>query len=194
MTKIIGLTGGIGSGKTTVANLFRDLGVPVYIADEEAKKLMNSEEITTQIIKIFGNEVLNKNLIDREKLAAIVFSNPEKLKLLNGIIHPAVRAHFLKWVKSHSGAPIVIKEAAILFESGNDKDCDAIITVTAPLEIRIDRVLQRDKTTRTEVLKRIENQWSDELRISKSDYIIENINIDNTQSEVSKILKILQNL
>jgi dephospho-CoA kinase len=194
MTKIIGLTGGIGSGKTTVASLFRDFGIPVYIADEEAKKLMNSQEIINEVTRVFGNEVLHGHQIGREKLAAIVFSNPEKLQQLNAIIHPAVKSHFMEWVKKHHGRHIVIKEAAILFESGNDKDCDAVITVTAPLETRIERVLQRDKTTRDEVLKRIENQWPDELRLSKSDYVIENVNIKETARQVSDILKKLQNL
>jgi dephospho-CoA kinase len=192
MTKIIGLTGGIGSGKTTVANLFRQHGVPVYIADDQAKKILNLPETVESIAQTFGALVISGGKVNREALANIVFENPEKLRLLNNIIHPAVRKDFLDWVKEHESHPIIIKEAAILFESGNDLDCDAIITVTAPLETRIERVMKRDKTSRESVLKRIENQWTDDMRIAKSDYVIENISPAETGRQVSKTLKKLQ--
>ena len=192
MTKIIGLTGGIGSGKTTVANHFMAAGIPVYIADDEARKIMQSAEIINEIKKTFGNTVFENDILNREKLAGIVFSNPDKLKQLNAIIHPAVKKHFGGWILDHKNSPFVIYEAAILFESGSYKDCDLIITVTAPLESRIQRVLQRDKTTRENVLKRMNIQWNDNQRISKSDYVIENVNPETTKSEVDKILKILK--
>ncbi|WP_291099974.1 MULTISPECIES: dephospho-CoA kinase [unclassified Flavobacterium] len=191
MTKIIGLTGGIGSGKTTVANHFMAAGIPVYIADDEARKIMQSAEIINEIKKTFGNTIFENDILNREKLAGIVFSNPDKLKQLNAIIHPAVKKHFGGWILDHKNSPFVIYEAAILFESGSYKDCDLIITVTAPLESRIQRVLQRDKTTRENVLKRMDIQWNDNQRISKSDYVIENVNPETTKSEVDKILKIL---
>jgi len=194
MTKIIGLTGGIGSGKTTVANLFRAHGVPVYIADDQARQLMESPEIIKSVGENFGEEIIRTGKIDRQALAAIVFNDVEKLEKLNAIIHPAVGKDFTKWVENHQSHPIVIKETAILFESGSDKECDAVITVTAPIEMRIDRVMKRDKSTREEVVKRIENQWTDEMRTAKSDYIIENVTPYETELQVSKTLKKLQNI
>ena len=192
MMKIIGLTGGIGSGKTTVANHFIAAGIPVYIADDAARKIMQSPEILREIEKTFGGSVFEKGVLNRQKLAEIVFSNLDKLKKLNAIIHPAVKKNFGNWILNHKNSPFVIYEAAILFESGSYKDCDMIITVTAPLETRIERVIQRDKTTRQDVFKRINMQWTDEQRQAKSDFVIENINPEITKSEVNKILKILK--
>ena len=192
MTKIIGLTGGIGSGKTTIANQFRQANIPVYIADDEARKIMQSAEITEAIKNVFGDTVFENEKLNREELAKIVFNNPEKLEKLNKIVHPAVKKHFEQWLLQHAAAPYVIYEAAILFESGSYKNCDLIITVTAPVESRIQRVIERDKTTRELVLKRINAQWTDEQRISKSDFIIETTSIETTKLEVVKILKILK--
>jgi dephospho-CoA kinase len=192
MTKIIGLTGGIGSGKTTVANHFRVAGIPVYIADDEARKIMQSDEINAEIKKKFGDTVFDNGILNREKLSGIVFNDPEKLKLLNAIIHPAVKKHFSSWILNHKNTPYIIYEAAILFESGSYKDFDIIITVTAPLESRIQRVIQRDKTTRENVLSRINMQWNDEKRIEKSDFVIENDTTEIAKSAVDKILKILK--
>ena len=192
MTKIIGLTGGIGSGKTTVANHFIAAGIPVYIADDEARKIMQSPEILKKIEKIFGSVIFIKEVLNRQKLAEIVFSNSDKLKQLNAIIHPAVKKHFGNWILNYKNSPFVIYETAILFEGGSYKDCDKIITVTAPLETRIERVIQRDKTSRENVLKRIKMQWTDDQRLGKSDFVIENINPEITKSEVGKILKILK--
>ncbi|MDP3680153.1 MAG: dephospho-CoA kinase [Flavobacterium sp.] len=192
MTKIIGLTGGIGSGKTTIANYFKSFGIPVYIADEEARKIMQSVEIISAIKNVFGDTVFENEKLNREELAKIVFNDPEKLEKLNNIVHPAVKKHFEQWLLQHTAAPYVIYEAAILFESGSYKNCDLIITVTAPIESRIKRVVERDKTTRELVLKRINAQWTDEQRISKSDFIIENTSMETTKLEVVKILKILK--
>ena len=192
MMKIIGLTGGIGSGKTTVANHFIGAGIPVYIADDEARKIMQSPEILREIEKIFGSVIFKNEVLNRQKLAEIVFSNSDKLKQLNAIIHPAVKKHFGNWILNYKNSPFVIYETAILFEGGSYKDCDKIITVTAPLETRIERVIQRDKTTRENVLKRIKMQWTDDQRLGKSDFVIENINPEITKSEVGKILKILK--
>ena len=190
MTKIIGLTGGIGSGKTMIANYIKSLGIPVYIADEEAKKLMKSDELINKIKNKFGNELLSKNkFIDRKKLAKLVFNNPEKLQILNSIVHPKVRNHFLNWLEKQKKHPFVIKEAAILFESGSYKDCDAVITVTAPFEIRIQRVLNRDKTNSESIINRMHNQWTDEEKIAKSDYVITNISKEETIKQVDLILK-----
>lgn len=192
MTKIIGLTGGIGSGKTTVANYFKSYGIPVYIADDEARKIMQSTDIMEAIKDLFGADVFENETLNREKLAKIVFNNPESLEKLNGIVHPAVKKHFEQWLLQNLEAPYVIYEAAILFESGRYKDCDIIITVTAPIESRIQRVIKRDNTTRELVLKRINAQWTDEKRISKSDFVIENIAIEPTKLEIDRILKILK--
>jgi len=189
MTKIIGLTGGIGSGKTTIALYFKSLGVPVYIADDEAKKIMDSPKIGVALKKIFGNGIFENNKIVKEKLAKIVFQDPEKLKSLNSIIHPAVQKHFQDWLKLHDKFPLVIKEAAILFESGSYKDCNTIITVVAPLESRIARVMERDKTTKENVTRRINNQWTDEMRIAKSDYTIDNNDITAAKKLAEEILK-----
>jgi dephospho-CoA kinase len=192
MTKIIGLTGGIGSGKTTIANYFRNAGIPVYIADDQARNIMESPEIVAEIKNIFGNSIFENDILNRSKLAEIVFNNPEKLEKLNAIIHPAVKKHFSQWILNYKNEPFVVYEAAILFESGNYKNCDYIITVTAPTESRIERVIQRDKTTRDNVLKRMSMQWKDDQRIPKSDFVIENINPEFGKLEVSKILKILR--
>ncbi len=191
MTKIIGLTGGIGSGKTTIAKLFLKAGIPVYIADDEAKKIMESAEIIAAIKELFGTSIFENEILNRKKLATIVFENPEKLKKLNAIIHPAVKKDFENWMLTHKKFPFIIYEAAILFESGSYKNCDLIITVTAPIETRIQRVIQRDKTTRENVLNRINAQWTDAQRIPKSDYVIENTTFAVMKEEVDEILKIL---
>lgn len=193
MTKIIGLTGGIGSGKTSIAKYFEQKGIPVYIADERAKIVSSKPEVVSKIISAFGQEILDENNnISKEKLAKIVFTNSEKLQLLNSIIHPEVKKDFTEWIIKQN-KPFVIKEAAILFESGSYKDCDIIITITAPIEERIQRVMKRDKTTREKVLDRISNQWSDEQRIEKSDFVIENSSLNIAFEQVNKILDLLNN-
>jgi dephospho-CoA kinase len=194
MTKIIGLTGGIGSGKTTVAKMFSEFGIPVYIADEEAKKLMDSDEIIKKVEKVFGKEILSNGKIDRTKLASIVFNNSEKLKSLNNIIHPAVQKHFKDWLKNHESIPFVIKEAAILFETGGNKQCDKVITVIAPQLLRVERVVLRDKSDKKSVLQRISNQWSDEKKVLLSDFVIENIDLEKTKTQVEYILKLLHKI
>nr|WP_314864352.1 dephospho-CoA kinase [uncultured Flavobacterium sp.] len=192
MSKIIGLTGGIGSGKTTLAMYIESLGIPVFIADDEAKKLMQSAEVLGKIKAVFGKAVFEKGQLNRQQLAAIVFSNPEKLSQLNGIIHPAVKKQFTIWLDQHQSAPFVVYEAAILFESGSYQNCDSIITITTPLEDRIARVMQRDNSSREQVLNRINAQWTDEQRAAKSNFIIENTDTQNTKSQLDKILKILK--
>lgn len=194
MTKIIGLTGGIGSGKTTVAKYFESLGVPVYVADDEGRKITDSEAVTKQIAAVFGNEILENGKVDRKKLSGIVFSDKGKLQQLNDIVHPAVRQHFQVWIKNHADAAFVIRESAILFESGSFADCDFIISVTAPIETRIGRVMKRDNVTRAKVLERIENQMTDEERISKSDFVIENTDLSNAEKQAAEILKNLSNI
>ena len=191
MQKSIGLTGGIGSGKTTIANYLASLGIPVYIADDAGKKVMQQQEIIKAIQQRFGSDIVEENQLNRDRLAAIVFNNPDQLKELNAIVHPAVREDYKKWLEEHTDAPFLVYESAILFESGSYKDFDYVITITAPLEVRVSRVLQRDNTEREQVMKRINAQWTDEQRVYKSDFVIENIDIDLAKEEINKILKIL---
>ena len=191
MVKVIGLTGGIGSGKTTIANFFKEKGVPVYIADDEAKKVMQSIEIIDQIKSVFGETLFENNILNRAKLAETVFNNADKLAQLNAIVHPAVKKDFENWLQQHKNDQYVVYEAAILFESGRYKECDYIVTVTAPIEVRIERVMKRDNTTREQVLSRMKMQWNDEKRISLSNFVINNSNLKIANEEVVKILKIL---
>lgn len=189
MTKIIGLTGGIGSGKTTVANYFEQQNIPVYVADDEARKITNSKNVLKKIVAVFGDEVLEHNLLNRKKMGEIVFNDKDKLNQLNAIIHPEVKKHFKKWLKSKIDYQYVIKESAILFESKTNLDCDLIILVTAPLELRIERTMKRDNCNRESVLHRIKNQISEEEKAQKSDFIINNINLNDTFNQVDILLK-----
>lgn len=191
-TKIIGLTGGIGSGKTTIANYFKSHGVPLYIADDEAKKILNTPETVREIVAVFGKDILTDGVPDRAKIAALVFNAPDKLQLLNGIIHPKVSEHFKDWLEKQKDKKFIIKEAAILFESGSYKDCDKIILVTAPKEVRISRVMKRDGVTRDRVLERMNAQWDEEKKVGLSDYIINNIDLENAKKEAFEILNILK--
>ncbi|HZW76902.1 MAG TPA: dephospho-CoA kinase [Flavobacteriaceae bacterium] len=185
--KIIGLTGGIGSGKTTVARMFEELGVPVYYADDEAKKLNDtSETIKTGLTNLLGNELYKEGKLDRKKLAEIIFSDKKILEKVNQIIHPEVAAHFKEWV-SRQKSPYVLKEAAILFESGSYQFCDAVILVTAPEEERILRVMQRDNVTREQVMARMRNQWPEEQKKALADYIIENLHQTETLIKVKNL-------
>lgn len=192
---IVGLTGGIGSGKTTVAKQFSELGIPVYIADEEAKSLMRrSKVIKRKLIKLFGDEAYIDNELNKPFLANIIFNDKSFLQKMNAIVHPKVARHFEKWVLKQD-APYVIKEVAILFENGGHKACDFVITVTAPTETRIKRLLKRDKTSKEKIEAIMKNQWTDEQKIKHSNFVIENIELENTKNQVIKIHKeILKNL
>lgn len=188
----VGVTGGIGSGKTMVCSIFKHLGIPIYNADEEAKKLIHSNQAIKDFIRSrFGNDLFVQDKLDRKKLAAIVFNDPVALNDLNAVVHPTVRNDFELWLKAVSKAPYIIKEAAILFESGADKGLDKIITVTAPEELRIERVIKRDRATSNEVKKRMSLQSSDEYKIKKSDFILIN---DGNGLILPQILTIHQQL
>lgn len=171
-----GITGGIGSGKSTVAAVFALLGVPVYSADDAARQLLNEDpRILEGLKKMFGDKVFDAGgLPDRKKIAAEVFGSREKLEKLNALVHPRVREHFVNWLGTHKNHPYVLKEAAILFESGTYKELDKIITVIAPLDTRIHRVMKRDNTTEEDVRRRMENQMSDEEKLKLSQFIIRN--------------------
>ena len=194
MIATVGLTGGIGSGKTTIANLFAlHFSIPIYIADTKAKELVaNNKQLQQEIVTLLGEEAFVEGRYNTSFVAQEVFSNKDKLDKLNAIIHPYVQQDFLQWKQSQQ-APYVIKEAAILFESGSYRDCDFIIMVTAPLEERIKRVMLRDKIDRETVEKRIKNQWNDEKKIELSTFVIENREIDKNLDKIeiihSKIVK-----
>ncbi len=191
--KNIGLTGGIGSGKSYIAKVFEAIDIPVFYADNEAKKILNEPQIIINV-----SEVLQTNIIDpatglanRKKIASIVFNDSEKLKLLNQIIHPAVEQNFIIWRANHAQKKYVIKEAAILFESGSYKKLDGVICVVSPLELRLKRVAVRDNESEAEILKRINNQWSDEQRIALSNWVIQN---DEQSPILSQVLQIHQKI
>lgn len=186
---LIGITGGIGSGKTTVAKMFADFDkVAIYFADIEAKKLMNSSErIKSQLIDEFSEEVYKNGALNRAYLAGIVFKDKEKLEKLNAIVHPVVYQHLQDFVKSNDDKDYIVYENAILFENGSEKLCDKIITVTAPEEIRVERVVKRDQTTEKEVRNRIKNQWSDEKKTLQSHYVIHNLSVTSVVKEVRRI-------
>jgi dephospho-CoA kinase len=186
--KIIGITGGIGSGKTTITKYIESLGYPVYIADDEAKKLLDTPEVVNEIRNTFGEEIIENNLVDKKKLATFVFGNENKLKQLNEIVHPKVRQHFINWSKQWD-KPFVVKEAAILFESGAYKDCDYTILVTAPEDVRIDRVIKRDNTNKEDVIKRIRSQWSDEDKAKLADFVVQNVDLEQSKKEIDEIIK-----
>jgi dephospho-CoA kinase len=189
MTKIIGLTGGIGSGKTTVAKYLIAKGIPVFISDDEAKKTLTIPEVKDKLKSIFDDKIFNGDVIDKVALAKLVFNDATKLSILNHIIHPLVKQNFNIWKKNNSNAPIIVKESAILFETDSYKDCDFIITITAPVQERIQRVVVRDSISKEAVIERMDKQWTDEMKCQKSDFFVENINIDETLKKIDEILK-----
>ncbi len=185
--KVVGLTGGIGSGKSTIANFFSELGVPVYIADIEAKKLTNrSKVIRRKLIQLLGRKAYNDEGLNRPFVAKKIFNDPELLQQVNAIIHPKVGQHFRRWMKKQE-APYCIKEAAILFENGGYKNCDFTILVSAPVEVRIERVTARDGSTEEEVRSRMDNQWTDEQKIPLATFHIENLDLTDVKVRVKQI-------
>lgn len=190
---VIGLTGGIGSGKTTIAKMFDELGIPVYFSDDEAKKIMNnSSEVRKLLIAEFGENTYLNGELNRKYLAKIVFNDKVKLLTINNIVHPEVKKHFKKWIK-HQHALFVIQESALIFENEKQNDFDEIITVTAPLKDRLQRVKDRDNVTNKHILDRIKNQLDDDFKIKNSDYIIHNVDLLKTKSQVRAIYDRLMN-
>ncbi len=173
----VGITGGIGSGKSTICNFFRVLGIPVFEADTEAKKLINSSSaIRSKLIIQFGEDIyLPDHTINRKKLAELIFNSPFLLEKVNSIVHPEVRRHFHEWCEKQT-SPYIVHEAAIMFESGFYKMMDETILITAPENIRIQRVLDRENTTEEDVKNRILKQWTDEEKMKLATYIINNNN------------------
>jgi dephospho-CoA kinase len=187
----IGLTGNIGSGKTTVSKIFGVLGVPVFYADEAAKSVMtNDRQLVDEIKAAFGaGSYFDDGSLNRRHIATIVFNNEAELAKLNGIVHPATFRAFDSWLTTINGAPYILKEAALLFESDSYKMCDKTILVTAPLEIRVDRVIKRDGFSREEVLRREANQFPEEKKAGLANYIIHN---DGSQLVIPQVLKLHQ--
>lgn len=185
----IGLTGGIGSGKSTVAKIFETLGIPVYYADTEAKRLMNSSETLKKVIRQnFGEATYENDQLNRKYLAGIVFNDPEKLELLNALIHPVTINDAEQWMQQQS-APYSIKEAALLFESGAAENLDFIVGVYAPQALRIKRVMKRDGLTADEIMKRINRQVNEEMKMKLCDFVITN---NEQELLVPQVLKLHQ--
>lgn len=192
---IVGLTGGIGSGKSTVLRFFEQQGFKTYVADIEAKRLMHENaELRRQIIDLFGEEAYNSEGLNRAYLAQKAFNNKKLLQQLNALVHPKVRADFSSFMKQQAENSVIIYEAAILFESGNHKNCDFIITVVSNLGDRIDRLLARDNSTREEIQKRMTQQSSDEEKVRKSHFVIRNNELEHTKWQVATISKILSKI
>ena len=187
----IGLTGGIGSGKTTVAQIFEVLGIPVYYADQAAKDLMNQDqELKKQIISAFGSDVYKEGKLDRAYLGSLVFADAEKLALLNSFVHPVTLHHAETWMKNQK-TPYAIKEAALIFEAGLEKYFDYIIGVTAPESLRLERVISRDGTTAENVTQRMQQQMDEKEKISRCDFVIRN---DGKQAVLPQVLVIHETL
>jgi dephospho-CoA kinase len=187
----IGLTGGIGSGKTTVAKIFEVLGIPVYYADDAAKRLMNeSHELKQQIIHHFGEENYIENKLNRSHLAAVVFSDPEKTTLLNSLIHPLTIADAEQWMLQQK-APYAIKEAALIFEAGAEKHLDIVIGVRSPYELRMQRTIHRDNIAQEAVLARMKRQMNEDEKMSRCDIVIEN---NERELLIPQVMKIHESL
>lgn len=187
----LGITGGIGSGKTSVCRVFNILGIPVFSADPEAQRIMNSDKgVIEGINKIAGKNLYPGGILDRMELASLIFNDPGRLRKVNSLVHPVVFDNFVRWSEEQK-SPYVIMEAAILFESGASNLVDRVATVYAPVEERIERVTRRNQLTREQVMERIRNQMDDETRMKMSDY-----RINNSENEmiIPVILKIHEDL
>ncbi|MBW6500142.1 MAG: dephospho-CoA kinase [Bacteroidales bacterium] len=190
----LGITGGIGSGKTSVCKVFEILGIPVFLADLEARKMMdNDTEIIRQINSAAGTDLYTGGDLDRQRLAGLIFNDRLLLEKVNSIIHPLVFANFTGWAADQK-APYVIMEAAILFESGGYKLVDKVATIVAPLEERIERIVKRNKLTRDQVMERVRNQMDDDSNIRLSDYVIRNSENDMIIPAILEIHQDILNL
>ena len=187
----VGLTGGIGSGKSTVAKIFEVLSIPVYYADEAARHIMNTdEELKKSIINEFGDESYVNDQLNRPYIASLVFNNAEKLELLNSLTHPAIIRDAERWMQRQS-SPYVIKEAALIFESGSAENLDYVIGVYAPLPLRIKRIIDRDNITRDEVMQRINKQIDEDIKMRLCDKIVVN---DEQQLIITQVLPLHEQL
>lgn len=192
--KVVGLTGGIGSGKSTVAAMFTELGIPVFISDNEGRRLLNTSKVVRRkIISLLGDSAYAGSIPDRKYIASLVFNDKALLTSLNAIIHPKVAKNFKRWMLRQN-AVYCIQESAILFETGGDASCDATIAIVVALETRIERVLKRDAMSLSEVKARLRNQKNDDYRSGKADYVIKNDLLAETQKQVNKLHRLLLSL
>lgn len=184
---IVGLTGGIGSGKTTISKSFKSLGIPIYIADDEAKALMNrSKVIKRKLMQLFGESAYKEGKLNRPYLASKIFNDKVLLSKMNAIVHPKVASHFKGWLKKQD-APYIIKEAAIIFENNLESQYNYIITVIADKDLRINRIMKRDKASKAKIQSIMSNQLSDEEKINKSDFVITNNDLELAKAQVIEI-------
>lgn len=187
----VGITGGIGSGKTTVARIFEVLGIPVYYADDAAKRIMNEDEtLKQQIIKNFGGDSYTNGKLNRAYLASVVFQDKNKLAILNSLVHPATIRNSIMWMKQQT-TPYAIREAALIFESGVQGQLDYVIGVSAPIELRIERAIQRDNITRDQVMERMDRQINETIKMRLCDFVIIN---DGKKPVITQVLKLHEKL
>lgn len=191
MPLVVGLTGGIGSGKTTVAQMFEELGVPVFYSDEVAKAQYKNPEVRQSVTEAAGADVYEGDELNRKKLADRIFSDENLRQKINDIIHPRVRAAFMEFFMQHAEAPYLINEAAILFESGGYRQFHKNILVTAPEDVRLRRVITRDSASEEEVKKRMAAQWPDGKKMALADFIIENLDKEKTKQSVRTIHELI---
>jgi len=185
--RVIGLTGGIGSGKSTVLYMFQDLGAAVYMTDKVAKRILEtSEKVRAEIISLLGDSAYTKTLPNRKFIADIVFYSPSKLKALNAIVHPEVAKDFKVFLQSQN-APYVIYESALLFEKGGKKHCDEVVLVTAPTAVKIKRIQKRDQASEDEILARMNSQMTDSEKIPLADHVLENTTLESLQKQVMSL-------
>ena len=188
----IGITGGIGSGKSVVANLLRIMGIPVYDADDQSKRLLNSSpELKAFLTDLMGPEIYRNGLLDRRLTASLIFSDTELLRRVNEVVHPAVNRHFLEWAAAHTLYKACAIETAILFESGFHKNVEATLLVTAPVELRIRRAMLRDGSDRLAVEQRMSRQSSDEEKMKLADYVVVN---DDRQAVIPQLEEIISRI
>lgn len=185
----IGVTGGIGSGKSVVVSLLATYGYPVYLADEESKRLVDtSSVIRERLSTLLDADIYGTNGLNRRRMASLIFSNPPLLEKVNAIIHPEVARHFRAWVQRQSAAVAAALESAILFESGFDREVDWRVAVYAPRTLRLQRAMARDGVTESEILRRMANQWPDEMKTERADFVIYN---DDTQPLIPQVERII---
>jgi dephospho-CoA kinase len=186
----IGITGGIGSGKTHVCRIIQQLGYPVFFSDQEAKSIMQNDfKVIEQIKQLFGSSAYSNGELNREHLANCAFNNPSLLAQLNNAVHPVVRKNFSIFAEKHCDKQLIFNEAAILFETGAYKNFDLNILITAPKKLRIERIMSRDNSSEEQVLSRMKNQWEDEQKIPLADYVISNDEQTDLETDIKKILQ-----
>jgi dephospho-CoA kinase len=186
----IGITGGIGSGKTHVCRIIQQLGYPVFYSDQEAKSIMQNDiEVIEQIKQLFGSSAYSNGELNREHLAKCAFNNPSLLAQLNNAVHPVVRKNFSIFAEKNCDKQLIFNEAAILFETGAYKNFDLNILITAPKKLRIERIMSRDNSSEEQVVSRMKNQWEDEQKIPLADYVITNDEKSDLETDIKKILQ-----